>query len=256
MIQRLFIVFFFILPLLSYPALKPGTTWQLRAWCGPDENCHDQSVTNKLMVDVDLFDVTSSAIATLAQTHIVICYFSAGSYESWRPDASTFPASVKGLQMDGWDEIWLDIRNLAGLQPIMSKRIALAKSKGCNGVELDNVDCWSNNCVSGVAVENKVMGDAQLAYNKWLAAEAHKNDLSIGLKNDLGQVASLVNDFDWAINEQCFAYNECSLLQPFITKGKAVFNVEYDGTPSVFCPKAKSLKFMSKYDDAGAWVDC
>lgn len=243
-------------PIFCYQSLKPGTTWQLRAWCGPDENCHSQSVTGKTMVDVDLFDTSKSTIANLASSHIVICYFSAGSYESWRSDANTFPSSVKGVEMDGWDETWLDIRNLQGLQPIMSKRIALAKSKGCHGVEPDNVDCWSNKCVSGVKAGDNTMYNAQIVYNKWLAAEAHKNDLSIGLKNDLDQIKDLINDFDWAINEQCFAYDECDSLNSFIQQGKAVFTVEYEGTPSQFCPKAKSMKFMTKYDKNGAWVDC
>ena len=256
MFYKLILLSFFFLPLLTYPTLKPLTTWQLRAWCGPDENCHSQNADGKLMIDVDLFDTTQSDIATLAKNHVVICYFSAGSYENGRPDGNTFPSTLKALKMQGWDEYWLDIRNLQALEPIMHNRIALAKSKGCHGVEPDNVDCWANQCVSGVKANDPTMAAAQLVYNKWLAAEAHRNDLSIGLKNDLDQVSSLVNYFDWAINEECFAYNECDPLKAFIKQGKAVFNVEYTTSHSVFCPKSKSLNFMSKYDVSGAWADC
>ena len=47
----------------------------------------------------------------------MICYFSAGSYDHNRPDASRFHASDKGNKMDGWDEQWIDIRyTLLGLQ--------------------------------------------------------------------------------------------------------------------------------------------
>ena len=33
--------------------------------------------------------------------------------------------------------------------------------------------------------------------------------------------------FDWALNEQCFQYQECGLLTPFRNAGKAVMNIEY-----------------------------
>ena len=49
--------------------------------------------------------------------------------------------------------------------------------------------------------------------------------------------------FDWALNEQCFQYNECNLLTPFITAGKAVFVVEYSLATTAFCPQAVELKF-------------
>ena len=244
------------LPLLTYPALKPGTTWQLRAWCGPGDLCFNETVVGKLMVDVDLFNTPASQIADLNKTHVVICYFSAGSYESGRPDSNTFPSALMGLKMQGWDETWLDIRNLALLQPIMSKRIALAKTKGCQGIEPDNVDCWANDCISGISAEDATMAKAQLVYNKWLAAEAHKNGLSIGLKNDLDQISDLLSSFDFAINEECFLNDECDSLQPFIKSGKAVFNTEYSGYFQSNCLQAKSWMFSSKYDNGGFWVDC
>ena len=41
-----------------------------------------------------------------------ICYVSAGSWENWRGDAASFPASVKG-KTNGWPgERWLDIRRI------------------------------------------------------------------------------------------------------------------------------------------------
>jgi hypothetical protein len=67
----------------------------------------------------------------------------------------------------------------------------------------------------------------QLAYNRYLANEAHQRGLSIGLKNDLDQVPQLVEYYDFAVNEQCFEYDECEALSPFIDAGKAVFNAEY-----------------------------
>jgi len=62
---------------------------------------------------------------------------------------------------------------------------------------------------------------------KSIAGEARKRGLLVGLNNDLDQVAGLVDDFDFAVDEQCHQFSECSLLQPFIDAGKPVFNAEY-----------------------------
>ncbi|CAF4065082.1 unnamed protein product [Rotaria sp. Silwood2] len=112
-------------------------------------------------------------------------------------------------------EWWLDIRRLDILGPIMAARLDLAKVKGCDGVEPDNVDVYTQIDGGGF----RVTYQDQITYNTWLAREAHARDLSIGLKNDVDQVGHLASHFDWALNEECFAYNECDTLQPFI-KGK------------------------------------
>jgi len=95
----------------------------------------------------------------------------------------------------------------------MADRMNLAKTKGCDGLEPDNVDGYEND--SGF----QLTGNNQIAYNTWLAQQAHARNLSIGLKNDIDQVKELVDHFDWALNEQCWEYNECDTLKPFI-KGK------------------------------------
>ena len=149
-----------------------------------------------------------------------------------------FPESVLGDPLEGWPgERWLDIRQIDLLAPIMSARLDLAQSKGCDGVEPDNIDGYANQ--SGF----QLSADDQLAYNRWLAEQAHLRQLSIGLKNDLDQVSDLLPHFDWALNEQCFQYNECDLLLPFIQAGKAVFGVEYELEPDAFCSQANALDF-------------
>ena len=151
----------------------------------------------------------------------VICYFSAGSYEAWRVDASQFPASALGDTLDGWeDERWLDIRD-QGVLAIMETRIALASEKGCDAVEPDNVDGYTNQTGFNLSHED------QLAFNLALSMAAHSHGLGIGLKNDLDQVIELEPYFDFAVNEQCFEYNECNALQLFTENNKAVFNAEY-----------------------------
>lgn len=211
---------------------KPGTSWQWQLTGTIDTSVEAQ------VYDIDLFDTPQRVIDELqGKGRKVICYFSAGSYEDWRPDAASFPASVKGSKMDGWDELWLDIRNLDALGPIMRARLDLAAQKGCDAVEPDNVDGYSNN--TGFALR----GADQIAYNRFLADEAHARGLAIALKNDLEQVAALEPYFDFAINEECYSYDECEMLTPFVEAGKAVFGAEYDPSTSAFCPVTNRLNF-------------
>lgn len=226
----------------------PGTSWQWQLTGQIDTSIDVQ------MYDIDLFDVSKDVVNRLhSQGRTVICYFSAGSWENWRPDAKKYPASVQG-RSNGWPgEKWLDIRKIDELSPIFQARLDLAVEKGCDGVEPDNIDGYSNKTGFPLTYND------QLKFNKWLAKEAHQRGLSIGLKNDLDQVDDLVDHFDWAINEQCFQYNECDLLLPFIRAGKAVFNVEYDKKAQSFCPKANAMGFSSlqKKLNLDAWlIDC
>jgi len=204
------------------------------------------------MYDIDLFDVPQASIDALhAEGRIVICYFSAGSREDWRDDAARFPSSALGNDLDGWPgERWLDTRD-ATVRDLMAERLDLAVAKDCDGVEPDNVDGYAND--PGFPLNPAT----QLDYNRFLAVEAHARNLSVGLKNDLDQVPQLLADFDWALNEECFQWDECNLLLPFIEAGKAVFQVEYGDAAlaDTICPQANALDFDSliKNLDLDAW---
>ena len=63
---------------------------------------------------------------------------------------------------------------------------------------------------------------------------------SVGLKNDLSQADTLQPYFDFAINEQCFQYDECAGFQSWPSQyGKAVFNVEYDEPSRPLLPEGE-----------------
>jgi len=194
-----------------------GTTWQLQLQ-GTVETAYEVD-----LYDIDLFDVPKATIAALqARGKHVICYFSAGSFENYRDDAGTFAEEDLGTTLDGWpDERWLDVRS-EGVRTVMRARLDVAVAKGCDGVDPDNVDGYTQD--SGFPLT----ADEQLDFNRFLAREAHARGLTVGLKNDLDQIPALVADFDFALNEQCHAYDECALLAPFVTAGKPAFVVEYD----------------------------
>lgn len=229
----------------------PGTSWQWQLSGALDTSLDVQ------MYDIDLFDTDAGTIADLrADGRVVICYFSAGSHEDWRPDAGDFPPASIGEPLDGWPgERWLDVRD-PEVRAVQAARLDLAATKGCDGVEPDNVDGYTNG--SGFPLTY----DDQLDYNLWLASEAHARDLSIGLKNDLDQVGDLEPAFDWALNEECVDYDECDVLTPFIDADKAVFHVEYvddpgqgPGKAASVCPQTMPLGFSTliKEWDLTAW---
>lgn len=222
----------------------PRTTWQWQL-----SGSVDTSVDAQVYV-IDLFDTPRETIDLLhAAGRKVVCSFSAGSYEVRRPDADSFPRRVRGESVDPpyASERWLDIRS-AVLRPIMEARLDLARFEQCDGVEPNNVDGYEHN--TGF----KLKARHQRAYNRFLAEEAHERGLAVGLKNNARQATALEPSFDFAIVEQCFEFDECAKYEPFVDRGKAVFQVEYEGDPAKFCPAAAQLGFSAilKRLDVGA----
>jgi hypothetical protein len=206
---------------------KPGVTWQWQLTGKLDTSVDAQ------MYDIDLFTSSTATIQALHSAgRIVVCYFSAGSYEPDRPDSDALSRTGLGSVLDGWpDEKWLDIRSTA-VRDLMKARLDLAKKNGCDGVEPDNVDGFDNSNGLGLTKQDAI------DYDLFLANESHTRGLSVGLKNSLGLVSSLVSSFDWALNEECLQFDECSSLAPFISAGKAVFHCEYAMTTNGICGKA------------------
>jgi len=228
----------------------PGTSWQWQLSGTVD------TTVDVAMYDIDLFDNTADTIAALHDAgRVVICYYSAGSREDWRPDAGDYATGAIGKALDNWPgETWVDIRE-SSVRAVIRGRLDLAVSKGCDGVEPDNVDGYANDSGFPLTAAD------QLDFNRFLADEARARGLSIGLKNDLDQISDLVGDFDWALDEECFAYNECNALDPFVAAGKAVFQVEYgDATlADTVCSQANAHDFdtLIKKLELGAWrVPC
>lgn len=233
----------------------PGTSWQWQLTGTVDP----AQVPDVQMVDLDLFDVPTQTLAALqADGRVVICYFSAGSWEDWRPDADLFPAAAIGDPLEGWaGEAWLDVMDPT-VRDLMQARLDLAVGQGCDGVEPDNVDGYDNGNGLGLNATE------QLDYNRFLADQAHLRGLSVGLKNDLDQLEALEPWFDWALNEECLSYDECDRMAVFTGGGKAVFHVEYvddwseaEALAAEVCGQAPLLDTLIKTWDLGPeWWAC
>jgi hypothetical protein len=200
----------------------------------------DTSV-NAQVYDLDLFETSASAIAQLhAAGRKVICYFDT-AYESYRPDASKLEP-YRGNPISGWPgQYWVDIRE-PGVMEVMTSRLALAQSKGCDAVDADDVDGRSNNPGFPISAAD------QRSFVMQLSAAAHARGLAFGLKNALEDLPALMDAADFAVNEECFAYDECAALSPLVAAGKAVFQIEYaegslQARANEVCERANTLGF-------------
>ncbi len=217
------------------PRPTPLSTWQIQL---------SGTVTTSL--DVELytvdFDTPSAKIEALhAAGRIVVCYFSAGTRESFRSDAAEFPAASLGSALvDYPNERWLDIRN-DSVRAVMRARVAKARDAGCDGIHPSGLAGFLED--TGFA-----LGRAdQLEYNRWLSAETHARGLSIGLvEGDLSLSEAHVADFDWVVVWNCVD-SGCATAAPFISAEKPAFVIEYGDAARAaeVCPRATALKLSA-----------
>ncbi|KXG48063.1 uncharacterized protein PGRI_019330 [Penicillium griseofulvum] len=194
-----------------------GVKWQIQLI-----NAVSDTTVNADIWDIDLFDNTADTITTLkSKGHKVICYFSAGTYEDWRPDISKFDTADLGNNLDEWPgERWLNIKS-DKVRAIMTSRLDMAKAKGCDGVDPDNIDAYGNS--NGLGLTE---GDS-IDFLKFLARESHSRGMAIGLKNGGDIIGSVIEIMQWSVNEQCAEFKECGVYAAFTEVDKPVFHIEY-----------------------------
>lgn len=230
------------------------------ACVSPDVYDIDLYVDQRISGD-DTFIINTAAVNTIhARGRHAICYLSAGTIETFRPDYQQFvdfDAACGGCLIGNPfsarfpDEFWANLNNDHGQRTFMLQmvgaRVQKCKAAGFDGVELDVVDVYAE----GTAVTGwNISFDTQLAYNKALANMVHSYGLTVALKNDIGQRTELMPYFDYVINEQCFEFDECDEnpapgYPAWIAAGKAVFTVEYRRGLSRFCPQTNAAGYSS-----------
>ncbi len=191
-------------------------------------------------INLDAFDAERGTIQRLRARGVTsICYVNIGAWEDWRPDKHQFPPAILGKNYVGWPgERWLDVRRTDILLPIMRARFQLCRDKGFRAIEVDNLDAFETD--TGFRISRA----EQVHYNRLIAAEAHAVGLSIAQKNAPGLVPDLVDHYDFLIAEDCFKWNWCGELRPYVAQGKAVVTIEYpeDGrNPLQHCAEAAAL---------------
>ncbi len=189
----------------------------------------------------------------------LICYFSAGTVERFRPDEHLFPQEIIGEQYEDLvDEQWVDYAEIDSIAHIMRARINRCKAKGFDAIEIDNVDAHNYESrneqgdVVNIGTNFNMTLDESIAYVRWLTNEAHSRGLGIGLKNAEEMVPDVVDEVDWMLVEDCYFDSWCLAATAFIDADKPVFMAEYDELVPDFtpaCELAKSLGYSAIWRD-------
>lgn len=227
---------------------SPGIseTWQVQLSGGLDATVVAD------IYDVDAVDTPSAALEEVkGRGAKLVCYINGGAWEDWRTDAGLFPQRLLGKEMEGWPgEKWLDVSQPAELLPIMSARMDECVKRGFDAVDVDNVDGYDNDTGFTLTREDQIL------YIQALAKLAHDKGLGFGLKNTLDLVGDLAADIDFAVNEQCHEYDECSGYDPLLAEGKPVVVIEYTGKTSKICSYVPvGMHILFKDANLGAAVE-
>jgi hypothetical protein len=241
----------------AVPAGNAGTWWQpgpLRSWqwqlTWPVGTSYQVQVYD---IDYDGAEQGTPAqvAAVVAALHArgirAVCYLETGGWEDYRPDADRYPASVLGNSMDGYfDERYVDIRQWSVLRPILRARLQQCKSEGFDGVETDIDDSYTDNTGFPLTLADEVTFDTEVAN------VIHALGMAWFLKNGINDdvfIADMAPLADGTVNEQCWQYDECDQLRPFVLAGKPILNAEYTGTATTVCPQALAFPMATMRKD-------
>lgn len=201
------------------------------------------------VIDVDLFDTPKEEVKKYNGE--VFAYISVGSFETNRPDTKQFPEDIKGNKLENWEkERAINITDKRVIN-IMKKRIALAKEKGFDGVEFDNVNVYENEkkFPSGFNLNEQ----KAIEYFQHLSNYAMSKGLKVMLKNCIYIWKDLEGYYDYVLVENAFMWEEQDEL-----KGckKPVFYVEYPKDNESDENFEKRIKSISKeYNVIGKHYD-
>ena len=163
-----------------------------------------------------------------------ICYVNAfqtqpGEAEEW-PDELLLRDAAGELVIDpDWpDEVIVDTRDAEAVAAVVIPWIEGCARDGFDAVEFDNLDTYTR-------TDGALSREDNLAVATLLVRAAHRAGLAAGQKNAAEDAAVLHAEaaFDFAITEECAAYNECSAYTAVY--GDAVIGIEYtDNLPVPF----------------------
>lgn len=195
-------------------------------------------------LDVDLQD-EADLDELRAQGRRYLCYLSAGSFESYRVDASAFPDHVRGKQLPNFsNEQWLDVRDPA-VRQIMQRRVSALAAKGCSGVPPSSLDVHRADTGFELSTEDA------LDYARWLSERIHAAGMSAGLASSL--TAELSGSYDFGLAIGCLSGDGCAKYAVLEESGKPVLHAEFGNAESApgVCKSAEGLGFEPLVTDPG-----
>ncbi|CAI9387069.1 hypothetical protein MICABA_00757 [Microbacterium sp. T2.11-28] len=163
-----------------------------------------------------------------------ICYVNAfqtqpGEAADWPADLLLRDAAGEFVIDPDWpDEVIVDTRDAEAVAAVVSPWIEGCARDGFDAVEFDNLDTYTR-------TDGALSREDNLAVAGLLVRAAHRAGLAAGQKNAAEDAALLRSEaaFDFAITEECAAYDECSAYTDVY--GDAVIGIEYtDNLPAPF----------------------
>ena len=149
-------------------------------------------------------------VAAARLKRYAVCYIDAGTWENWRPDRQRFPDSVLG-RANGWPgERWLDIRRIDVL--------VADHARPHLTVPQEEVRRGGARQRRRLHERDRVPADGRRPAPLQPEARAPRAPGRPGGGPEERPRADprAAQDFDFAVVEQCFQYDECDKMRPFI----------------------------------------
>lgn len=185
------------------------------------------------IIDIDFATVSMSDMQQLhSMGRVASAYFSSGTTEPYeRPDVLGLPTEVFDDLTDEGSAVdrWLNVTHEA-VRNLMRTRINRAKALGADAITFDFP------MSPGESNKFRFTSDGLDEYMRFLVDTAHAVNLSCGACDPDHNIPLAAQIFDFAFVTQCVSDGDCLKFNPFVTAGKAVFNVEYRANATVASP--------------------
>ena len=181
-----------------------------------------------------------------------LCYLSAGTVESFRDDADSFPDHAVGNVVSAFpNERWLDLRD-PEVRALMAKRIVALAGAGCDGVAPASLTGYETDSGFDLTLRDT------LDYAQFIADAAHAAGMSVGLTGPSALTLELWKSFDFGLAIGCVASSMCREYAALTAAKKPVLHVELGDEASALqlCKSAQALGFEAIVSDAGFTGRC
>lgn len=206
--------------------------------------------TGAKYVDFDADDIISTLVNSAHAKGLKVgAYFSIGTLENWRSDYTALKA-INGTShpMSDWaGEYWVTGASMSNTTfvNLMKARIDKMHNLGVDFIDPDNTDGYDNTDADGTVSKAQ-----DVTYWTTLANYAHSKGMGFGIKNSIDLLPSVQNVADFAVNEECGEYAECSAYAPMLSQGKAVVSLEYT-TAGYNAPHSAGMQVQLRDGDLG-----
>ena len=175
---------------------------------------------------IDPFDISSpnSEISSLhLRNNQVGCYISVGTGENWRPDFEELKPYLVTKQWGSWKGEYY-VSDAIGALPVMKSRVDVLSEWGCDYVEFDNMDWFTEETKTKYGIQaTQQEADEYIVdlctYVQLKGMKCMAKNKNLGLEFDSITFESYSSEKNWWVNSD---------LSHFVDTGKLVVIVHYN----------------------------